>query len=276
MFEEVHRELLSVLDPRRPKDSWRRIFEYSWYHSEEHVGYVIVNQGELVGFMGTIFSEVVVEGKVHRVCNVTSLIAKEAHRTEAFALVLSLRNLKDYTLTNLSCNELAYPIFDRIGFETLETHASIFSPLRRGVPTRQVQRSRVSLDPANIKTVLEGPDLSFFEDHLPYTKHLVTWDSSGYCYVVYTLGRRFRLRTARLHYVSDRERFASSLPMIQRSLLCRHGTVLAECDSRLVASLDIPSSYQKELPIPRLFLSPSLTKDQINNLYSELVLLDIA
>lgn len=272
MFEEVHRELLQLLDRRRPQEEWRRIFEYGWEHSENYVGYVLVEDGELVGFLGMIFSELRGAGGTEHLCNVSSWIAKESHRAESSALVLPLRDLKAYTVTNLSCNDVAHRIFSRLGFEVLETHTTILTPVRR--PSSH-SGLRITSDPEQVGSMLQGIDSVIFRDHLPYTQHLLAWDDEGYCYLVYTMGRRRKLRTARIHYCSDKGRLVRDLFPIQMHLMRSHGAMIAECDSRLVEDIELPSSYKKPMRIPRLFKSSRLKREQVSNLYSEVVLLNL-
>jgi hypothetical protein len=62
---------------------------------------------------------------------------------------------------------------------------------------------------------------------------------------------------------------------MQRGLWRRYRAVLAECDSRLLRQVTIPGSRTKMFLIPRLFHSDRLTPEQIPNLYSELILLNL-
>ena len=203
----------------------------------------------------------------------TSLIADDSHRATAAALVLAVRNLKEHTVTNLTCNEDAYSVFARMEFQVLETHirivpinlGSLFMGGRKGCKT--------TFDTAAIEPIVGERDRKILRDHLPYAGHLLTWDDSGYSYVVYSTGARWGLQTARIHYLSDPKRFAAHLPRIQHSLMGRHGTLLLECDERFLNGMRIPLSFTKRLLIPRLFRSPRLSPGAITNLYSELVML---
>jgi hypothetical protein len=273
MFDDIYRELLQLLDPERPREAWRLIFEYDWNRAEDYVGYVAIDDGELVGFMGLIFSEMVIQGRTERFCNVSSLITKPSHRGAAALFVLGLRSLRDHTVTNLSSNDLAYRLFSRMPFDVLETHTRVILP-SIAWPSHGANPF-VTVDPDTIGSRLDERHQRIFADHQSFAEHLFVQDAEGGCYVLYTLGRRHRNRSVRIHYLSDGNVFAHNIRPIQRTLFQRHHSLIIDCPERMVEHLDIPFSFRKRLRIPRLFMSNRLRRDQISNLYSEAILLNL-
>jgi hypothetical protein len=217
-----------------------------------------------------------IDGSDEPFCNVSSWIAKETHRGEAATLVLALTNLRHYTLTNLSSNRTAYGAFSKLGFDVLENHVRVVLPALPFGRGRSQPSCHTTFDCEAISQRLEGSDKQAFQDHRRFAHHLLAWDDDGYCYIIYTRGRRRRLRTARVHYFSDRDRFVRHLRSIQLSLSRHDGSLVVECDERLLRGATIPWSYRTRLPIPRLFKSPRLRREQISNLYSERVLLNLS
>jgi hypothetical protein len=272
-FDAIHDRLLRQLDPRRPREQWRRLFDYAWRRSEDPVGYAISERDEPVGFIGTVLSERTVGGRLERFCNVTSWVARPSHRAEATLLVMPLRDLRDHTVTNLTCNEAVFRIFSMLGFEVLETETLILLP----TPALLVPRRgcRIVSDPRAIEAALDDAEVRVLRDHLPYARHLLLTAGDGQCYVVYTLARRRRVPTARLHHISDAAVFRRLWPTLQRRLLRRHGVVLAECDARLLARVEVPGGIRVRRRVPRVFKSPRLRAEQVDSLYSEVVLLNL-
>lgn len=273
-FDEIHSELLVTLDAERPKEEWRRIFTREWDSDRDYNGYALLDDGQIVGFLGLIFALMPTPAGAEPLCNVTSWIVKESYRGEAALLVLPLRKLTGHTLTNLSCNRVAYQVFTRLGFDVLETHKRIFLPPPPGFG-RPRPRAAIILEPEEIARRLDGRDAKLFQHHRTCAHHLLIEEADGYCYTIFTSGRRRRLPCARIHYLSNRARLPSLLSTIQSSLWKHHGLVLAECDERLVEGLELARSFRTRLPIPRLFRSSRLSKHQITNLYSEIVLLNL-
>lgn len=62
MFEEIHQLLLDFNNSDITKDDWRNLFSHSWKGDDDQYGYVLVDGGKIVGFLGTIFSEREVDG----------------------------------------------------------------------------------------------------------------------------------------------------------------------------------------------------------------------
>lgn len=275
MFDEIHRHLLTLLDRSRPKEEWRRIFEYSWPRPEEHVGYALYEDGEPVAFLGLLFHERELGGATRRFCNVSSWIAKKPYRQQATLLVLALRRLDGYTITNLSPNRIAYEVFERLGFQELETHWTILSPGRILRPSTFTSEVRLSGSRDRLDEVLDDTCSRILDDHRDSAHHAVAEFPGGYCYVVYTLARRRYLPSVRIHFFSDRDGFEKSLPRLQLYWLRWHGAVLTECDSRLLEGVELPWSHRVSRTIPRLYRSSELEGSQIDNLYSEVVLLNL-
>ncbi len=271
-FDDIYAELLVLLDSRRSAEEFRRIFDYAWRDREEYVGLALYDGQEVVGFLGLIFSELTIEGRRERFCNVTSLIARETHRAEASMLVLQLRKLREYTITNLTCNEAAYRLFTRLGFSVLDDTRTILYPSLSG---RRAAEWRVLHDPATIRPHLLPEQQRILDDHLPYARHLLATHGGQSCYMVYTVGRRRWLRSARIHFISDMAVLQEGWPAAQRALWRECRAVLAECDARLLRGSSVPGRRESLMSIPRLYRSDRLRPEQIPNLYSELVLLNL-
>jgi hypothetical protein len=267
-------DLLRGLEPgNRPRD-WRQIFDYGWRRPDEPVGYVVREGERVAGFIGMILSEITVDGRPERLCNITSWITREDASGAGALLLLQIRGLRDTTITSLSSNAQAARVLGRLGFRVLETAQVILTPTAR-MAIQRGNRPRVLGDPGEIRPLLGEADARILDDHAPYTRHLLAVDDRASCYAVYTVRPRKGMRTARFHYLSDRHAFGRAWPSIHRWLLARHGVAFGELDARLIAGVSVPGSVRKELGLPRLFRSETLRPDQIPELYSEIILLGI-
>lgn len=276
MFEEIYAELLQSLAPELGAAEWHRIFDFPWPNPEELVGYALYDEADRpVGFAGLIFAEVPVGDGCERLCNVTSWTVKESHRSQAMSLVLPVLRRKGYTITNLTSIPAVNAIFSRLGFEVLETHRCVVFTL----PSLRVLLGRapcrVTTNPAEIEGRLASGQRRIFRDHRDVASHLLAYDDDSQCYVVYTRAHWRALRSGRLHYVSDAERFQRWLRAIQWQLLRREAILVLEFDERLAGRPHTWLSFRRALPTPRLFRSSSLSAGQVPNLYSEMVLLNL-
>lgn len=262
--------LLGQLDPTRSPDRWRPIFDFGWRRPDEPVGLMVRSGDRVVGYMGTILSEQIVEGRPERFCNVTSWVVADSERGVGALLGLALGRFQGYTITSLTPNRLTVPILTRLGLRVLDEHWTVLCPTW---PGRPAGRCRVVTDQEG-SALLDPEDARILADHRPYARHLVATGEDGACLVVYTLRRRWRLRTARLHYLSNRKAFPGYWPAIRRSLVARHRAWLAEADSRLLSGLHLSGAVRKRMGMPRLFRS-ALHPEQVTDLYSEVILLGV-
>jgi hypothetical protein len=272
LIEPVYERLLVRLNPTLGRERWMRLFRHGWADPEEPSGYVLRDGGQPVGFVGCIYSHRLVGGRMERFCNVGSWIVDEAHRQQALALILPVARDEDRTVTSLTGNQAVHTIFRQLGFAELDAHTRILPAW--ATPRPSWTGVRVVFAPERIRAMLPPTDRKVFEDHAPFARQLALVHEDATCLVVYGLGRRRGLPTAKVHHVSDPARFRAALRPVLRALLRRHGRLLLEFDERLVP--DPPREARRvSLEPSRLYRSPRLRPEDVSNVYSELTLLDL-
>lgn len=273
-FHRVHDPLLRKLNPYFSQDRWHRLFDWGWENPEDHVGFGLeCPSGELVGFLASIYSvRQFGDGDPVPVCNVSSWIVEPGFRSSALALVMPILRRRDLTVTNLTSLPEVNDMFRKLGFTTLETHTRVLLPLPG--PIRLQDMECVEIDPAKPQTFSEGA-ASVIRDHAKVEHQWLLRGDGSNCHVVLTLGRRRRLRTARIHHISDPEVFVRGIWSLRRQLRKKHGTVLCEWDDRLLGGLEVPRTQRVPLPVSRIFRSPQVDAQELSNLYSELPLLNL-
>ncbi len=274
MFEEIHQLLLDFNNSDITKDDWRNLFSHSWKGDDDQYGYVLVDGGKIVGFLGTIFSEREVDGTIRRFCNATSWIVKPEYRNESALLVLAFLRTRNCTLTNLSPNPIATNVFTRLGFSVLNDETI----LRLPVPGFRVNTGcSVTADISEIETQLPDKHLRLLRDHRRYKcRHLLMTRKDGkQCYIISTRIKRKRLWFAHVHYISNLAFFVESIGPITKELCKQHRAAAIMIDKRFDETVRISLGFTYRLPNPMLFKSDVLQPSQIDNLYSELILLNI-
>jgi hypothetical protein len=172
MIPEIHRELLTLLDPNRTESEWRQILDPGWDRKEDYVGYLLRSGGKPVAFVGLLFGSMALAGSRERLCNITSWIAKPDHAAESVALLMPLRGLKDYTLTNMSGAHHVRAIFNRLGFRTLEDGTTIMRPPLSPDAFRTPPGVRIASDARDVRVLLGNRDAPIFVDHAPFANHI--------------------------------------------------------------------------------------------------------
>jgi len=276
MFQEVYPLLLDLNNPYLTETDWKRIFDYRWDREEDYCGYGLFDGREIVGFLGLIFSKRWIDNQMESFCNLTSWIVKEKYRDQSLALILPALKLKDHTLTDLSASDKVLRIMKRLGFRELESELKVLLPypLARGPSD-----VRLTQEQNEIESVLKGNDLKLFRDHenLTSCSHLLLYGPNGYCYLIYsTVKNVTKYSYNYIHYLSNPIRFREYHGVIRSKIISITKIPFIVVDSRLVRNVHLPFSYTLSLTPPRLYRSAHLEPEQIDNLYSELVLLNFS
>jgi hypothetical protein len=137
--------------------------------------------------------------------------------------------------------------------------------------------SAVTEEPDVIAATLCDVDLQIFEDHAGCEcGHLVVREAEDYCYVVFSRKKRrvvgIDLPYCHLHYISNRRVFVRQLDRIKWYFLRRQGATFLAVDERLLGGRVGVLRKSHVLSTPRYYRSDTLAADQVDNLYTELVL----
>jgi hypothetical protein len=281
MFDEIHTLLKGFNNPRLGANEWRGLFTYPWFDDAEAPGVVLLDGGKVVGFLGTIYSRRCIDGKMEKFCNATSWIVEPGFRGESVKMLLPLMRMLDCTVTNFSPSATVTKIFEQLGFRYLDTHARIFFPLPQ--VWRLFKRSAYTLvtDSAQIPALVGEQDRKLFQDHSGFKCGHIALSSGRaderYCYCIYTNIIRNKLHFNHIQYVSDPALFREHAQRIGFELFKRTGTPFMKVDCRLLGPQEenIPGSFRFRVTSPRMYKSEGLKAAQVDNLYSELVILNL-
>jgi len=256
---------------------WCRMFDYRWERDEDYCGLALKDGDRTIGFIGLIFSRRYLDGRLEKFCNLTSWFVREEHRARAVSLLLPVIRMRDYTITDLTPSRSVYQIQRKLGFKDLDAKGRILLPLGRrfcGPEHSEVQTSHAADEIRRILSAAEH--LRILEDHLAYQcEHFLLRAGNRYCYIVYSKHKRKKLPFVYIHYISDPALFEQAYHTIRNAIISHARACFAVIDSRLVAGLKLPVSFCLPYRTPKQYLSGSLKPAQIDNLYSELVLLNL-
>ena len=273
-YMECRDVLADYWGPER-KDQWRQIFEYPWQRDEKHCGLALKDGDRTVGFMGMIFSRRRINGRDEKFCNLTHWVVQKKYRSRAISLLLPLFAMRDYTITDLTPSRKVYRIQKKLGFKDLDAEGRVLLPFGRRLFQPGYAPINLTHDFATIEQNLEGQDLKILNDHKSYRCfHFLLSGKDRYCYIIYLKLKRKRIPYVHLHYISDPELFALAYRDIRKAILSHAKAYFLLIDSRLVKSKKLPVSFSLPYRAPKQFMSSTLKPEQIDNLYSELIILN--
>lgn len=274
-FRDVE-DLLTNFWRRGNEVKWHELFEYQWERDENYCGLALKDDDKVVGVIGMIFSQRRIDEKVEKFCNLTAWFVREEYRGRAIALLLPLLAMKDYTITDLTPSKNVYKIQNKLGFKDLETQGRLLLPFGRRLFQPKYSPINLTHDLASIKQKLEGRNQKIFNDHKHYgCFHFLLTGKDRYCYIIYTKLRRKHIQHAHLHYISDLDLFALAYRDIRKSILSHSKAHFLLIDSRFVKNKKLPLSICLPYRAPKQYRSSTLKPEQIDNLYSELVMLNL-
>lgn len=278
MFPQVH-ELLrqfNVNNPSITREDWQSLFTYPWRSPDDPLGFVLVDDGKIVGYLGAICSRRVIAGRQEKFCNITSWVTDKNHRQQAIMLLTPILKLTDHTITNQTPAKHIHPLFTKLGFQELERKRVILFPFPEFKRLVTPSSFRATTDKNLIAKILKEPDATIFKDHLPLKcGHLLIYNDQGYSYALFTKTKGRKYHFSHVHYISNKPVFFANLNVVRFHLLWANRALFTMIDSRFVGDAKIPHSRLVEWASATLYKSATLKPGQIDNLYSELILLHL-
>ncbi len=285
-IREVHEEMISAIkefladrEGFRDANGWTGLFNYSWKLPNFPYGYAIMDQDKIVAFVGTIFSQRIIEGQPRICCNMNTWFVLEEYRPQMLGIKI-LRpfiKMEDVLITALSPAELTVTVLERLGFKLLD-HEQIAVPVAPGILFRNSKASEplVMFEPAEIEQYLNDEDRTICRDHATLAcEHLLIRENTTgkYCYIVATTAPFRKLRWLKKKwlnfcYVSSSELFVKHFARIRKHLWKRG--FLAICyDTRLLPGAISQISLKRKKKRQYRWKDGALGR--VDNLYSELV-----
>jgi hypothetical protein len=265
--EFLHRHL----DPGKPPGSFQRALQQRWGMEPPNHGFLIRNGEGLVGGIGAIYAERELAGRRQRFCNITSWCVLEPFRSQSMRLLMALVNQPGFHFTNFTPTAVVAKSLQFLKFQPLDSDRAVLPNTPLANPA-----VRVETDPDVVAQLLAPAARRLFDDHrrLPWLQQVAVGRAGAFCLVVFKRKRLKGLPSAEIIAVSDRALFTRYHRAFGRHVLLRHGMVTTRIETRLLAGRPafarVLSGYR-----PKMFRSDSLAAADIDNLYSELVALDL-
>jgi hypothetical protein len=273
-FEATYPLFAKFNNPRLSKDDWRQLFVNHWQSDEGYFGYVLEDEERIVGFLGLIFSRRILNGKEVKFCNITSWVVDEKFRNQSLSLFLPVLKLKDYALTIHTVSKETYAVARKLGFQNLESHLRIIPPLPP--ISTWVTSCEVKINDKHLNEILKGEALQAYNDHLSFRCfHVHIRTHLGECYLIGTRVYRKKLSFFQIHHISNPKIFSKFAGRITMVICLRIKTVAVVMDERFLQGSTVMLSKVWPLPYPRVYKLDSLMQNDIDLLYSELLMLNL-
>jgi hypothetical protein len=274
LFTNLYESFLRDDDPLSSEQDWRNVFDYAWDTDHDHCGYALLDEGKVVGMIGMVFSDRLIDGASRKFCNLHTWWVREDHRGRSLALMRPILKLDEYTITHFTPDVEVRAVAKRLGFRDLNSQLKILLPI--GKDKRLLANSEFIDDDRVIEDRLAAHDKRILVDHRPYdVGHLLIGEGNDYCYLLYTHVVRHRLPYCHIHYISNQPLFAKHERAIRASLLGQHEARFIALDCRIAPDTKYPRSFNFWAPAHGLYKSSVVQPHQIDHLYSDVVFLKL-
>jgi acetoacetyl-CoA synthetase len=265
-------------------DDWRPLCTTNWLADNPTRGIVLTDGGRIVGHVGTIYSQRDINGKTGIVCNFSGFYVAPAYRGRGLGAALVAAAVRDerITYTSLTPAAVTQRVNEAMGFAILERRVLLFPP---GLHAKTLWQSRVDID-VNDRTVrasLGQAERRIYDDHAPYDcLQMTARDAGGTAYLVVKrrlrplnrlrrVARSDRIPISQILYCSAPDVLARNLERIKLAIMWHQKTFGIAINERLFPNA--PRAIREEAIAQ--YRSPGFTPNELDELYSEFVLLDI-
>jgi acetyltransferase (GNAT) family protein len=258
-------ELLHTrMNPRIARERWALLFDYPWRPADApDFGRVLERGGEIVGYLGATYVDRVIGGERLRLCNMSSWYLMREHRGQGHgrSMVLDLACDPDMTYTDVTATPQVHGmLLAHAGFAVLDAERWILRP----------DRGRAG--GAVLGEAADSPELRHHRGmkDVRFLRAGIAGEECTLAVQVKKMGEDVAYH--QVLYADAPEVLGRHAGAIANALLPEGPAVLA-IDRRLVPARPADAACEA-IPQPRLFKSRRLGRERIDNLYTEVLLLD--
>lgn len=200
-FDRVYPLLQKFENSDFSKEKWSKLFYLDWPAVEENVGYMLIDNENVVGYLGCLYSFRVIHGRTEKVCNLSSWIVLPEYRSQSILLFSELLKNKELTVSSFTSTPSAIRILNRIGFEVLDNSYYFF-------PNKKFLRPsflNYFTETAGIIDCLKDDDQRIYSHHKNFgLRHYVFSDTKQYCYTIFrvrVISLRKMISNAYINYI---------------------------------------------------------------------------
>jgi GNAT superfamily N-acetyltransferase len=266
----LHGQMNRKIAPER----WRRLFAYPWLDQKPDLGRVAVEGERVVGYVGMVHADRDIGGRRERIVNVCAWFLDKEFRGRGLGHALMAEATADdrASYTILTSSAKTRKILDAVGYRELDAERRVWR--RRGTaPARAISFVE---DPARIIAEVGARSRRLLRDHegMPVQPMLIGAEGRT-CLLVFSV----KLKGDDVAYwdllhVRDRVFFSAYAQDLADTILPAGKKAVLAADLRFVD----PSAQHGErerFAVPRFFKTMRLRPEEIDNLYSEIQLLDL-
>lgn len=262
--------LASHMPAKRSAAQWIAGLSTQWGTSRPNYGFLLRDQGAVVGGIGAFYAERTIRGQPERFCNITSWCVLDSHRKYSMQLAMALVGQPGYHFTDFSPTKVVAGSLQFLKFRALDADVVVI-PNLPGLPLG----ARIFGKPEQIERVLPDAMAAVWRDHaaFPWLAQLLVGEAGNWCHVIYKRARFKGLPCARIIYASEPRLLKRWLGRLGGYFFWR-GMVSTHVEKRMLGCVPTLARLRTGFNAKQ-YLSTTLQPEDIDYLYSESVALDL-
>jgi len=258
---------------RLKRNDWCLLFNTEWNDDDRFPGFLLENSSGIVGFVGTLLSRRLIKSRYHRFCNIHSWVVEPEYRNQSIELAAPILKLKDYNFTNFTTVSQNVQFMMKIfGFKVLESASQVLFPF----PDYRFRGFNLQIDVVferdEIAKHLNEHESKIFADHLNENcTHILVRSMSETCYIIAKETILKNIRFAYVYLISNPEFFLKTVDVLRGVIVQKMNTIGLIVENRFVHGEKMRFSVKRK--VARYYKPATVAREDIDNLYSELVLL---
>jgi GNAT superfamily N-acetyltransferase len=252
------------------RERWRGLLDYPWRPADASRGTVAIDGERVVGFLGLVYADRPIEGRVERFCNICAWYLHKDYRGRGIGREIQYQSIADKRLvyTLVTATDGTDRAFRGGGFQVLDDERYV---LRRGAESPRLEW----LEGADaVEAELSPAERKILRDHRAFNlRHILVRAGGRSCYLIVQAKKQGEdVNYHQVMHLTDPDFVTENGQAIADAIL-EEGRAVFAVDKRFLPE---PMRWESEkLRRPRLFSAPHLPPSAIDHLYNEIVILDL-
>ena len=272
--------LHTKMNSRIPEARWRQLMTYQWLADKPDFGRVVESEGRVLGFCGMVYADRLIGDNAHdrveeRIVSMSSWYLDKSLRGQGLGKKMLVSSLADPNLTYATLTNSRKPlgIVESVGFKVLEDHRYVWKKSDGQAPVRP---ELVILDDFDaIRIRVEAHQRKIMDDMRGFSLKPILLESGDAQSLLFLSikSKGEDVLWFDVMYVSNPQVFVDGVQSLIHRLLPDTPAVLA-VDGRFLEKPPA-DALREQLPVGRYYFGERVARKNIDNLYSELQLLDL-
>jgi len=267
-IEPVADLLHRLMNPKIPRERWRRVLDYPWRPPEAERGWLVEDAGTVVGFMATIYSDRETSVGIRRFCDLGAWYLERDYRGTGIGDELLRAGMAQpgTTYATMTARRATGRRIRALGFTVLDATRQVFRPQasRPGLDLRAVDEARLGARSRRIVRDHRGLNVEMGTAGDPASPVLFAFQSKR---------KGADILYRELLFCSDLGFLAAEAGALAQTL-CRDASQILAVDSRFLPA-DLVEGEREEIVLPRWVRTPDVPLADVDHLYAETLLLDL-